>query len=96
MSNAMLLKVNCKKQIAQNKFHEVNCTKQAKSKWHKTNLIKQIAQTILLEINLTKEIALNNCTKKNLNNLDVIIKIQKQITQSKMYVVFAQKVDIVL
>ena len=78
MSHAMLLKANCKKQIAQNKFHEVNCTKQAKSKLHKTNLRKQIAQTILREINLTKEIALNNGKKKNLNNLDVIIKLQNK------------------
>ena len=43
---------------------------------HKTNLRKQIAQTILREINLTKEIALNNGKKKNLNNLDVLIKLQ--------------------
>ena len=78
MSNAMLFKANCKKQIAQNKFHEVNCTKQAKSKLRKTNLRKQIAQTLWCEINLP------------------ITKLQKQITQSKMYADLAQKVDIVL
>ena len=65
-------------------------------KLQKANCTKQIAQTLLHEINLTKEIALNNCTKKKLNNLDVTIKLQKQITQSKMKVVFAQKVDFVL
>ena len=70
-------KSKSKKQISQSKFQ-------------KTSLTKQIVQTTMHEINSTKQIALNNCTKQNLNNSwynkqNAKTNWMKQIAQRKLH-----------